>query len=99
MGADGISLANYVKPESELEMEVLGVEYAGLLAEVRKVAGVLESGEVGEVTVSSEKYVVIVRAITQEYFLALALRPDGNVGKGRFMLRVQTPSIRKELAI
>jgi predicted regulator of Ras-like GTPase activity (Roadblock/LC7/MglB family) len=97
MGSDGITLAHYVKPEAELEMEVLGVEYASILGEVRKVSGILESGEVREVTVSTDKYVVIVRAVTQEYFLALALEPSGNIGKGRFLLRVQTPSIRKEL--
>jgi len=97
MGTDGISLAHYVKPDAGLEMEVVGVEYASLLGEVRKVSEILESGEVREVTVSTDKYVVIVRAITPEYFLALALSPNGNIGKGRFLLRVQSPEIRKEL--
>ena len=97
MGTDGISLAHYIKPEAGLEMEVVGVEYASLLGEVRKVCEILESGDVREVTVSSDKYVVIVRAITPEYFFALALIPSGNIGKGRFLLRVNGPEIRKEL--
>jgi len=97
MGTDGISLAYHIKPDAGIEMEVVGVEYASLLGEVRKVSSILESGEVREVTVSTDKYIVIVRNITPEYFLALAIEPTGNIGKGRFVLRVQSPEVRKEL--
>ena len=97
MGSDGISLAYHTRPDAEIEMEVVGIEYAGLLSEVRKVSEILESGEVQEVTVSTDRYVVIMRNVTPEYFLALALVPQGNIGKGRFMLRIQGPEVRKEL--
>jgi len=97
MGTDGISLAFYTKPDAQIEMEVVGVEYASLLSEVRKVSEILESGVVREVTVTTDKYAVIIRSVTAEYFLALALAPQGNIGKGRFLLRIQSPEVRKEL--
>jgi len=97
MGSDGISLANYTSEEAQLEMEVVGVEYASLLSEVKRVSEILESGDVQEVTVSTDNYIVVIRNINAEYFLALAIKPGGNIGKGRFMLRVTSPEIRKEL--
>lgn len=97
MGLDGISLANYVKPGSGFEMEVVGVEYATLLSEIRKACDILESGEVHEFTVSTDKIVIVVRSVSKDYFLAMALTPDGNIGKARFVLRVQAPKVRKEL--
>lgn len=97
MGLDGISLANYIKPDAEIEMEVVGVEYATLLSEIRKACDILESGDVREFTVTTENYVVIVRSVSKEYFLAMALTPEGNVGKGRFVLRIQAPKVQQEL--
>ena len=40
---------------------------------------------------------VLIRALTKEYFLALAIRPDGNFGKGRFLLRTVGPKMQAEL--
>lgn len=97
MGLDGITLSNYVKPGADIEMEVVGVEYATLLTEVRKACDILEAGEARELTITSDKYVVIMRSVSKEYFMALALTPEGNVGKGRFILRVQVPKVQKEL--
>lgn len=97
MGSDGIALANYSKPGAGVEMEIIGVECTSLLNEVRKVIDVLESGIVQEVTVSTDKYIIVIRSVTPEYFLALAMSPEGNIGKGRFFLRVSSPEVRKEL--
>ncbi len=99
MGSDGISISNYLKPDAELEMEAVGVEYAGLLGDLQKVSDILQSGGVHEVTVTTDRFVIVIRRITSEYFLALALDPNGNIGKGRFMLRVQSPKLLKELQL
>lgn len=40
---------------------------------------------------------MIVRVVTPEYFVALALRPEGNFGKGRYLMRVVTPKLQAEL--
>ena len=38
-----------------------------------------------------------MRALNEEYFLAFALRPAGNFGKARYVLRVLAPKIQAEL--
>ena len=45
----------------------------------------------------ADKLVVLVRALNDEYFLAFALRPAGNFGKARYVLRVLAPKIQAEL--
>jgi len=52
---------------------------------------------VHEVSVNSEHVLTLMRLISPEYFLVLALRADGNYGKGRYVLRVTAPMIRAEL--
>jgi hypothetical protein len=38
-----------------------------------------------------------VRALNEEYFLAFAVRPSGNFGKARYVLRVLAPKFQAEL--
>ena len=38
-----------------------------------------------------------MRMVTQEYFLVLALKPEGNYGKGRYVLRITAPKVKAEL--
>jgi predicted regulator of Ras-like GTPase activity (Roadblock/LC7/MglB family) len=57
----------------------------------------LEAGGANEISVNTDKLVTIIRTLGEQYFLALAMAPEGNVGKGRYMLRVQAPRILSEL--
>jgi hypothetical protein len=35
--------------------------------------------------------------LNEEYFVALALLPDGNFGKGRYLLRTVAPKLLEQL--
>ena len=39
----------------------------------------------------------LIRVINNEYFVAVTLAPDANLGKARFLLRVAAPKLREEL--
>jgi hypothetical protein len=41
--------------------------------------------------------VTLVRVINQTYFVAMTLTPNGNLGKGRYLLRLMAPGLAKEL--
>jgi predicted regulator of Ras-like GTPase activity (Roadblock/LC7/MglB family) len=98
MGFDGISVETHQKEEAgELELNGAWVEYANLLMQLKQAAETLKTGEVQEVSVNSEHVLTLMRLISPEYFLVLALRADGNYGKGRYVLRVTAPRIRAEL--
>ena len=98
MGFDGISVETHQKDEAyELELNGAWVEYANLLGQLRQAAETLKTGAVQEVSVNSERVLTLMRLVSPEYFLVLALRADGNYGKGRYVLRVTAPKIRAEL--
>jgi hypothetical protein len=42
---------------------------------------------------------VLMRLLSREYFVVLALKPDGNLGRGRFELRKAELEMAKDFAI
>jgi predicted regulator of Ras-like GTPase activity (Roadblock/LC7/MglB family) len=100
MGFDGISLDTYLsegRGELPLDIQGIGLEYSVVLKQIKKTAELLESGDVQEVAIASDKMTTLVRILNDEYFLALALKPGGNYGKGRYLLRVVAPELNREL--
>ena len=97
MGRDGIALSQFRAESSDVDIETLGIEYANLYAEIGKAAETLGSGSVQEVMLLTDQFQILIRSVNPEYFIALILAPDGNLGKGRFLLRVSVPKIVAEL--
>src|SRR4051794_18733113 len=89
MGFDGISVEAYTRPESRpdakskldtTDIQTVGMELAHVIGQVRRAAEALEAGTLNEVTIRADNLVVLVRALTDEYFLAFALRPQSSFG-------------------
>ena len=99
MGFDGISVESHPSSVAAdgLDLNDTWVEYANLLTQARASEDQLKTGHISEVMLSTERVVTIIRPINQEYFVAMGLKPTGNIGKARYVLRVGTPKIKKEL--
>ena len=97
MGFDGIAVETYSRDAGALDINIVGMEFSFILTQVRKAAEILEVGDVQEITIKTETLNVVMRVLNHEYFLALALGPGGNFGKGRFMLRVVGPKMTTDL--
>lgn len=97
MGYDGIAVDSYTAASAESDIQSVGMEFSVILTQARNAVSLLGGGGLREVAFKSEKMTVIIRLLNDEYFLALALTPDGNYGKGRYMLRSTAPSILAEL--
>jgi len=87
MGFDGIPVEHYVRDGASLNVESVGMEYSVILKNIRKAAEMLDAGTAREVSVRAEKMTTVIRLLNDEYFVAVALAPDGNQGKARFLLR------------
>ncbi|UCD85052.1 MAG: roadblock/LC7 domain-containing protein [Deltaproteobacteria bacterium] len=96
MGVDGIAVDNYIKGGGELEIQSVGAEYAVIVEQVKGVSEMLKSGKLKEFITFSEGFILIIHSINEDYFAALALKPEGNYGKGRYLLRMAIPKIRAE---
>lgn len=98
MGFDGIAVETHEKEGlPDVELQNTWVEYANVLQQVKNAAELLKTGDVAELSINTERLITLMRLVNGEYFLVLAMRPDGNYGKGRYVLRVTAPRVQAEL--
>lgn len=97
MGFDGIAVDSFTSEPERLDIQTVGMEFSFILTQVRKAAEILEVGGVEEVTIRAEQVTILIRVLTVNYFMALAVAPQGNLGKGRYLLRVVSPKFQAEL--
>jgi predicted regulator of Ras-like GTPase activity (Roadblock/LC7/MglB family) len=98
MDFEGIPVDSFVTSESPFDIEVVGAEVSVLVKQIQRAAEMLDAGGTQEVSFRSERLTTVVRIIDHNYFLAILLAPDGNVGKARFALRVLAPKLKAELS-
>lgn len=95
VGVDGIPVEEFAVTK-DIDLQSMTVEYSTLLKEIEKGSQSAQLGSTKEVTVIAEKAMVMLRRLNDEYFMVLIIRPDGNFGKGRFLLRMSVPKLLKE---
>lgn len=96
-GMDGIAVDSYAGEAFPLDTQVLGVETAALMREIKRAGEAMRSGGLKELSFITEGMTVIIRALTEEYFAAVVLSPNGNFGKGRYLLRKAEPRLLAEI--
>jgi predicted regulator of Ras-like GTPase activity (Roadblock/LC7/MglB family) len=95
VGIDGIPVEEFSISE-DIDLQSMTVEYATLLKEIERGSQASQLGSTKEVTVIADKAMIMLRRLTEEYFMVLIIKPDGNFGKGRFLLRMSVPKLLKE---
>ncbi|MBN2362266.1 MAG: roadblock/LC7 domain-containing protein [Deltaproteobacteria bacterium] len=100
LGFDGIAIDSVDgnKPAGQLNAGDATIEFAHLVAQIRRAAEGLAAGDVDEVCIRSDKMVALLRPLTAEYLVVLTMLPGGLVGKGRHLLRVAAPKLQQELS-
>ena len=102
MGSDGIPVEQVMARGDaarslEDEFGVAGVEFCRILDDIRKVSDSLGGGALRETVVSLARFTLVFHTVDDELFLVLALLPDGNLGKARYLMRRHLPALRDEL--
>ena len=98
MDFEGIAVESYAKDRNVFDIDVVGAEFSVIIKSVRRAVESLDAGEAKELAVQADKVVTLIRVLNSDYFVALTMRPTGNMGKGRFMLRVAAPKFLEDLA-
>ncbi len=98
MGYDGIAIDQGEVEGSSLDLNLIGIEYSSVTKEVRAAADVLKIGNLQEISIKTDEYYVIIRSLTDEYFVALIIKRNGNFGQGRYLLMREAPALREMLA-
>ena len=97
MDFEGIAVDSYIKGES-LDINAVGAEYSVILKSIQRATESLEAGGAREVAIQSDKITTLIRILNDEYFLALTLSPEGNFGKGRYLMRTAAPKLLEQLS-
>jgi predicted regulator of Ras-like GTPase activity (Roadblock/LC7/MglB family) len=94
MGYDGIAIDEVVRDGVPLDVQLLAVEYATLLKEIKRTVDVLRTGVMEEVTIATGEVRIVIRVLNDEFFVVLIMQGDGNFGLGRYLLRLNAPHLR-----
>jgi predicted regulator of Ras-like GTPase activity (Roadblock/LC7/MglB family) len=95
IGLDGIAVES-IKSDS-VPLDAMGAEFGGFVKSVRLSNTDLDTGDVLQFALVTEKYITFLSAITPEYYVLLVMRPDGNYGRARFELEKAKHLLRDEL--
>jgi len=94
---DGMPVESLCDAEN-LDLEVLSAE---LMTQIRTIAQnhqELEVGTVKHFSVSTDRLILMVTAVTEDYFLLLVLDAGSNAGRARFELRRSVLLFEDELS-
>jgi len=94
IGLDGIAIDTL--NDGHVPLDVLGAEFGGFVKSIRPNTE-LDTGEVLQFSLVTERYITFLSAVTPEYFILHVLRPDGNYGRARFELSRAKNLLRDEL--
>jgi predicted regulator of Ras-like GTPase activity (Roadblock/LC7/MglB family) len=100
LGIDGIPIERHVRDlDGSLDIESVATEFTSLVRRSMRTASDTELGEMREMVFATDSMSFLLRPITSEYFLLLALNQGGNVGRARFELRKAQLAMETEFAL
>lgn len=97
MGLDGIPVESYVRQDDRVDVNTVAMEFSFILTQVRKAGDSLAVGSLEELSVKAQQLMLICRMISPQYFVAIAMAPEGNFGKARYLARLATPTLVAQL--
>jgi predicted regulator of Ras-like GTPase activity (Roadblock/LC7/MglB family) len=100
MGTDGISVEKVLNDEgADANLDVAAAEFTSLVRNAQRTGRDTGLGRLRELVVSLADATIILRLFNNDYFIVLALKPDGNLGRGRYELRKAELLLAKEFAV
>ena len=100
MGADGLSVEKFFSEEGVAEnLDVAAAEFTSLVRSARRSGKDLDLGELRELVVALGRVTFLMRLFNQDYFVVLAIKPEGNLGRGRYELRKAELLLASEFAV
>ncbi len=97
MDSSGIALESYARDDAPLDINMVGIEFSVVIGQIKRATEMLEAGQAHEVSIGTDKMITLVRMLNDTYFLALTMSPNGNFGKGRYLMRTAAPKLLSEL--
>ena len=97
MDSAGIALESYSKDDAPFDINMIGIEFSVVVNSIKRATEMLVAGVAREVAVNTEKMTTVIRMLNETYFLTLTIKPDGNLGKARYLMRTAAPKLLADL--
>ena len=99
MGADGLSVEKYFNEEGyAANLDVAAAEFTSLVRSAARSGNDLALGDLRELMVALASVTFIMRLFNKDYFVVLAMKPEGNLGRARYELRKAKLMLAHEFA-
>lgn len=101
MGTDGIAVEKVMASDvdnSKLD-DATAAEFTSLIKNAQRTGGDLNLGTLNELVIACQETNIIIRLLSKDYFIVLALKSDGNIGRGRYELRKAELILAREFAL
>jgi predicted regulator of Ras-like GTPase activity (Roadblock/LC7/MglB family) len=100
MGADGLSVERFFTDEGNAaNLDVAAAEFTSLVRSGMKSGNDLGLGDLNEMVVALDKVTFLMRLFNRDYFVCLALKSEGNLGRARYELRKAELQLANEFAV
>jgi len=99
MGADGLSVEKFFNQEgAAANLDVAAAEFTSLVRSASRSGNDLALGDLREMVVALGQVTFLMRLFNKDYFVVLAMKPEGNLGRGRYELRKAELMLAHEFA-
>jgi len=99
MGADGLSVEKFFNEEgAAANLDVAAAEFTSLIRSAARSGKDLALGDLHELVVGLGRVTFLTRLFNKEYFVVLAVKPEGNLGRARYELRKAELTLAHEFA-
>ena len=99
MGADGLSVEKVFNEEGAGgNLDVAAAEFTSLVRSAARSGNDLALGDLREMAVVLGNVTFLMRLFNKNYFAVLAMKPEGNIGRGRYELHKAELMLAHEFA-
>src|SRR4026208_1902338 len=100
MGTDGIAVEKVLgEAGMDANLDVAAAEFTSLVRSAQRAGNDTGLGGLRELVISLESATMLMRLLSRDYFVVLAMSSQGNLGRGRFELRKAELKLAKEFAV
>ena len=100
MGTDGIAVEKVLgEAGMDANLDVAAAEFTSLVRSAQRAGTDTGLGGLKELVISLESATMLMRLLSRDYFVVLAMGAHGNLGRGRFELRKAELKLAKEFAV
>lgn len=100
MGTDGIAVEKVLgEAGMDANLDVAAAEFTSLVRSAQRAGTDTGLGGLRELVISLEGALMVMRLLSRDYFVVLAMNSQGNLGRARFELRKAELKLAKEFAV